>query len=155
MKEVFIPQSRRGRDPDNTSYWRLLVVDGHGSHIQGDTQVTRAPFNVLYHRTRQEGLTAQYILAGWRRSGLHSLDARKVLEKPEVACYRVITPDLAPLEDEVQETTKSLRKQDDKRSWDTTEIFRARGCTAEETAGYIDILPNRALIYNVEEELSI
>jgi hypothetical protein len=106
------------------------------------------------------------------------LDARKVLEKPEVARYRVITPDLAPpqshltltpqddyeyeriqetlnakltrsarrlqkqlshayfressarkllsfevskarkrtLEDEVQETTKRLRKQDDKRT---------------------------------------
>ena len=56
------------------------------------------------------------------------------------------------LEDEVQETTKRLRKQDDKRTWDTTEIFRARGYTAEETAGYIDVLPNRALIYNVEEE---
>jgi hypothetical protein len=59
------------------------------------------------------------------------------------------------LEDEVQETTKRLRKQDDKRTWDTTEIFMARGYTAEETAGYIDILPNRALIYNIEEEPSI
>jgi hypothetical protein len=55
------------------------------------------------------------------------------------------------LEDEVQETTKRLRKQDDKRTWDTTEIFRARGYTAEETAGYIDVLPNRALICNAEE----
>jgi hypothetical protein len=36
-----------------------------------------------------------------------------------------------------------------------TEIFIARGYTAEETAGYIDVLPNRALIYNVEEEPSI
>jgi hypothetical protein len=265
--QVFIPQSRRGRDPDDSSYWRLLIVDGHGSHTQGefifeclinqvlivyllphtshlsqpcdlgpfghlksyysknlksfialgDTQVTRARFNVLYHRARQEGLTAQYILAGWRRSGLYPLDARKVLEKPEVARYRATTPDLAPsqsrltltpqddyeyeriqealsakltrsgrrlqkqlshayfressarkllsfevskarkrtLEDEVQETTKRLRKQDDKRTWDTTEIFIARGYTAEETAGYIDILPNQALIYNVEEEPSI
>jgi hypothetical protein len=55
------------------------------------------------------------------------------------------------LEDEVQETTKRLRKQDDKSTWDTTEIFRARGYTAEETAGYIDVLPNRALICNAEE----
>jgi hypothetical protein len=30
----------------------------------GDTQVTRARFNVLYHRVREESLTAQYILAG-------------------------------------------------------------------------------------------
>jgi hypothetical protein len=182
----------------------------------GDTQVTRARFNVLYHRTRQEGLTAQYILTGWRRSGLYPLDARKVLDKPEVARYRATTPDLAPtqsrltltpqddyeyeriqealsskltrsgrrlqkqlsqayfressarkllsfevskapkrtLKDEVQETTKRLRKQDDKRTWDTTEIFKARGYTAEETASYIDILPNRALIYDVEGEPS-
>jgi hypothetical protein len=56
------------------------------------------------------------------------------------------------LEDEGQETAKRLRKRDDKRTWDTTEIIRARGYTAEETAGYIDVLPNRALIYNVEEE---
>jgi hypothetical protein len=137
-----------------------------------------------------------------------------VLEKPEVARYRAITPDLAPpksrltltpqddykyeriqevlsaklarsgrrlqkqlshayfressarkllsfevskarkrtLEDEVQEATKRLKKQDDKRIWDTTEIFIARGYTAEETAGYINVLPNRALIYNVKEE---
>ena len=124
--QVFIPQSRRGRDPDNSSYWRLLIVDGHGSHTQGefifeclinqvlvvyllphtshlsqscdlgpfghlksyysknlksfiapgDTQVTRARFDVLYHHTRQQGLTAQYILAGWRRSGLYPLHAR-------------------------------------------------------------------------------
>jgi hypothetical protein len=48
-----------------------------------------------------------------------------------------------------------LKKQDDKRTWDTTEIFKARGYTAEKTAGYIDVLPNRALIYNVEEEPNI
>ena len=36
LKEVFIPQSRRGRDPDDASYWRLLIVDGHGSHTQGE-----------------------------------------------------------------------------------------------------------------------
>ena len=144
MKEVFIPQSRRGRDPDDASYWRLLIVDGHGSHTQGefifecltnqvliiyllphtshlsqpcdlgpfahlmsyysknlksfialgDTQVTRARFNVLYHRAREESLTAQYILAGWRRSGLYPLDTRKMLDKPEVARYRATTRDL-------------------------------------------------------------
>ena len=179
--------------------------------------MTRARFNVLYHRARQESLTAQYIQAGWRRSGLYPLDARKVLDKPEVARYRATTPDLAPpqsrltltpqddyeyeriqealnakltrsgrrlqkqlshayfressarkllsfevtkarkrtLDDEVQETTKRLKKQDDKRTWDTTEIFKARGYTEEKTASYIDILPNQALIYNVEEEPDI
>jgi hypothetical protein len=33
-----------------------------------------------------------------------------------------------------------------------TEIFKVKGYTAEETAGYIDVLPNRALTYNIEEE---
>ena len=47
---------------------------------------------------------------------------------------------------------KEVKKQDEKRIWDTTEIFKARGYTAEETANYIDVLPNRALIYNVEEQ---
>jgi hypothetical protein len=61
----------------------------------GDTQVTRARFNILYYRAREEGLTVQYILVDWRRSGLYSLDARKVLDKPEVTRYRAITPDLA------------------------------------------------------------
>ena len=40
LKEVFIPQSRRGRDPDDASYWRLLIVDGHGSH----TSLVPEPF---------------------------------------------------------------------------------------------------------------
>jgi len=48
------------------------------------------------------------ILAGWRRSGLYPLDARKVLEKPEVARYRAITPDLAPPQSRV-----TLTPQDD------------------------------------------
>jgi hypothetical protein len=30
----------------------------------------------------------------------------------------------------------------------------ARGYTTEEIAGYINVLPNRALIYSVEEELN-
>jgi len=36
LKEGFIPQNRRGRDPDDASYWCLLIVDGHGSHTQGE-----------------------------------------------------------------------------------------------------------------------
>jgi hypothetical protein len=75
-------------------------------------------------------------------------EARKLLS------FEVSTARKRTLEDEVQETTKRLKKQDDKRTWDTTEIFKARGYTTEETAGYIDVLPNRALIYNVEGEPS-
>jgi hypothetical protein len=33
-----------------------------------------------------------------------------------------------------------------------TEIFKARGYITAETARYIDVLSNRAFIYNVEEE---
>jgi hypothetical protein len=66
--------------------------------------------------------------------------------------FEVSTARKRTLEEEVQETTKRLKKQDEKRTWDTTEIFKARGYTTAETAGYIDVLPNRALIYNVEEE---
>jgi hypothetical protein len=58
--------------------------------------MTRARFNVLYHRAREESLTAQYILVGWRRSNLYPLDARKILDRPEVARYKATTPDLAP-----------------------------------------------------------
>ena len=37
---------------------------------------------------------------------------------------------------------KEVKKQDEKRIWDITEIFKVRGYTAEETANYIDILPS-------------
>jgi hypothetical protein len=36
LKRVFIPQSRRGRSEEDTSYWRLLILDGHGSHTTGE-----------------------------------------------------------------------------------------------------------------------
>jgi hypothetical protein len=36
-----------------------------------------------------------------------------------------------------------------------TEIFKVKGYTEKETAGYINVLPNRALIYNIKEELNI
>ena len=36
LKRVFIPQLRRGRSEFDTSYWRLLILDGHGSHTTGE-----------------------------------------------------------------------------------------------------------------------
>jgi hypothetical protein len=56
----------------------------------------------------QEDVLAKYILTGWRRSGLYPLDARKVLDKPEVARYRATTPDLAP-----PQSRLTLTPQDD------------------------------------------
>jgi hypothetical protein len=102
----------------------------------------------------QETLSAKLTRSGRRlqkqlsHAYFRESSARKLLSF-EVSKARKRT-----LEDEIQETTKTLRKQDNNRTWDTTEIFRARGYTAEETTGYIDVLPNRALIYNVEEELN-
>ena len=146
LKEIFIPQSRRDRKADDKSYWRLLILDGHGSHCTGEfifecifnqivlvyllphtshlcqpcdlgpfsrlkgfysknlksfiatgqTQVSRAEFDALYYLTRQQGFTAQYIIAGWYRSGLWPINKRKVLLKPEISRYRQITPNLAP-----------------------------------------------------------
>ena len=36
LREIFIPLTRRGRSIDDKSYWRLLILDGHGSHITGE-----------------------------------------------------------------------------------------------------------------------
>ena len=36
LKEIFVPESRRGRDLEDASYQRLLIVDGHGSYTQGE-----------------------------------------------------------------------------------------------------------------------
>ena len=35
LREIFIPQSRRGRPIDDKSYWRLLILDGHGGQYTG------------------------------------------------------------------------------------------------------------------------
>ena len=157
LREIFIPLTRRGRSIDDKSYWRLLILDGHGSHITGEfifeclfhqitlvyllphtshlcqpcdlgpfaqlksyysknlksfiatgqTQVSRAEFDRLYHLTRQEGFTENYINAGWRRSGLWPINKLKVLERPQLSQYRQTTPDLAP-----PQTSQNLTPQD-------------------------------------------
>jgi serine/threonine protein phosphatase PrpC len=111
LTEIFILQSRRGRDLSDTSYWRLLILDGHGSHATGEfafeclvnqillvflllyishlcqpcdlgpfghmkryylkhlkdfiatgeTKVSRAQFNSLYHATRENAMSTEYI----------------------------------------------------------------------------------------------
>lgn len=62
----------------------------------GDTQVTRAQFNSLYNLTRQNAMTRQYISAGWRRTSLYPFNANRVLQRPEVALYRPISPQVRP-----------------------------------------------------------
>ena len=117
-------------------------------------RLTFTPQDDYEYKQIQEALNAKLTRSGRQlqkqlsHAYFRESSARKLLSF-EVSKARKRT-----LEDEVQETTKRLRKQDDKRTWDTTEIFKARGYTAEETAGYMDVLPNLALIYNVEEEPS-
>src|SRR5271170_5333437 len=160
-------------------------------------------------------MTSQYIIAGWRRSGLFPVYARKVLEKPEISRYRQTTPELRPsqskvtltpqdnyeyreistllssklsrsgkaklkqlnhafyeassarkilstelsnvrkrvLEDEEQATTKRLKKQDDKRIWDTKEVMTSRGYTEAEAEVFLSALPSRDIIYGTATEL--
>ena len=160
-------------------------------------------------------MTSQYIIAGWRRSGLFPVCARKVLEKPEISRYRQTTPELRPsqskvtlipqdnykyreistllssklsrsgkaklkqlnhvfyeassarkimstelsnvrkrvLEDEEQATTKRLKKQDDKRIWDTKEVMTSRSYTEAEAEVFLSALPSRDIIYGTATEL--
>ena len=56
--------------------------------LAGETRVDRAQFDILYARTREVGMNYQYIIAGWRRSGLYPLNVQKVLEKPKISRYR-------------------------------------------------------------------
>jgi hypothetical protein len=140
LRQIFIPSTRRGPN------WRLLLIDGHGSHLtadfqwecltnqvvfayllahtshlcqpcdlgpfaqlkryysqhlanyirQGKTEIDRAQFNILYNQARNAGMTRQYIMAGWSRSGLEPLNPQKVLSKAEISIYRATSPDLVP-----------------------------------------------------------
>ena len=67
----------------------------------GETQVNRAQFDLLYAQTRDSGMTHKYITAGWRRSGLWPVCARKVLNRPEISSYRQTTPELRPPQSKV------------------------------------------------------
>lgn len=179
----------------------------------GQTQVSRAEFDTLYHLTRQQGFTEQYINAGWQRSGLWPINRVKVLGKPEISRYRQTTPDLAPPQtsqnltpqdkweyDRINETLaakltrsgrkllkslnhayqnesnaritmsveisesrkrardeeekasmKRLKKEDEKRSWNAKDVALARGYSQEDSDLFLSVLPDRTLIYNVDE----
>jgi hypothetical protein len=124
----------------------------HTSHLSQQCHLTLISQDEYEYERIQETVSAKLTRSGRRlqkqlsHAYFRESSVRKLLSF-EVSKARKRTP-----KDKVQETTERLRKQDDKQTWDTTEIFKARGYTAEETAGYIDVLPNRALIYNVEEE---
>ena len=66
-------------------------------HIKiGRAEITRADFNVLYNEARQQGMTKQYIQAGWSRSGLEPFSLDKVRNKDELRAFRQPTLDLLP-----------------------------------------------------------
>ena len=140
LTEVFLPLTQRG------DRWRILLLDGHGSHStgefqweclsnqvalvyllphsthltqpadlgpfahlkshysknvksymsQGKAELNRAQFNLLYQRTRCTALIAQYIQAGWSRTGLNPFNLLRILQSTEVAQYRQATPNLIP-----------------------------------------------------------
>jgi hypothetical protein len=118
------------------------------------SRLTLTPQDDYEYERIQETLSSKLTRSGRLQKQLSHAYSRESSAR-KLLSFEVSKARKRTLEDEVQETTKRLKKQDDKRTWDTTEIFKARGYTAEETAGYIDVLPNRALIYNVEEELDI
>jgi hypothetical protein len=116
------------------------------------SRLTLTPQDDYEYERIQETLSAKLTRSGRRLQKQLSHAYSRESSARKLLSFEVSKARKRTLEDEVQETTKRLSKQDDKRTWDTTEIFKARGYTAEETAGYIDVLPNRALIYNIEEE---
>ena len=70
----------------------------------GETKVTRAQFNTLFNHTREVALSREYIEVGWRRTGLHPFNPRRVLLQPKLVQYRQTTPDLAPPQSSIHRT---------------------------------------------------
>ena len=75
--------------------------------------------------------------------------ARKILSF-ELAAHRKQS-----LEDEEHQIQKRLKKQDDRRIWETKEVFERRGYSAEDAELFVSVLPNRDVIYNTATEPSI
>ena len=88
------------------------------------SRLTLTPQDDYEDKRIQEALSAKFSRFGRRlqkqlsHAYFRESSARKLLSF-EVSKARKRT-----LEDEVQETTKRLRKQDDNRTWDTTKIFK-------------------------------
>ncbi|KAK5077329.1 hypothetical protein LTR51_003018 [Lithohypha guttulata] len=88
------------------SYARLLKA----FDPDGNRKVTRAQFNVLWAQARGEAFTTEYIVSGWRRSGLRPWNRHQLLTRPEVANYRPVTPDFQP--EKTVEFSTPKRKQE-------------------------------------------
>ena len=80
---------------------------------QGKAQLNRAQFNLLYQETRRTALTAQYIQAGWSRTGLNPFNPLRILDSAEVIQYRQATPDLLPSPNKEHHTPTNRAEFDD------------------------------------------
>ena len=68
--------------------------------------------------------------------------ARRILS------FELATHRKRSLEDKERQVSKRLKKQDDQRIWNTTEVFKSRGYSAEDAELFVNVLPNRDAIYN-------
>ena len=50
----------------------------------GETKVIRVQFNTLFNYTQEVALLREYIEVGWRQTGLHPFNPRRVLLQPEL-----------------------------------------------------------------------
>ncbi|EGU71944.1 hypothetical protein FOXB_17547, partial [Fusarium oxysporum f. sp. conglutinans Fo5176] len=105
LKEVYLPQTQ----PADESDARLIILDGHGSHVSpldngafnvykaayrkelqkltsltDSAPVDKVNFIKAYARARAVGMTKKNILSGWRVTGNWPISRRKALMHPEI-----------------------------------------------------------------------
>ncbi|KAH7471893.1 hypothetical protein FOMA001_g13732 [Fusarium oxysporum f. sp. matthiolae] len=105
LKEVYLPQTQ----PADESDARLIILDGHGSHVSpldngvfnvskaayrkelqklasltDSAPVDKVNFIKAYAKAREVGMTKKNILSGWRVTGNWPISRRKALIHPEI-----------------------------------------------------------------------
>ncbi|KAJ3454646.1 hypothetical protein MRS44_013246 [Fusarium solani] len=105
LKEVYLPQTR----PEYESDARIIILDGHGSHVSpldngvfnasiaayrkelqklasltDSAPVDNVNFIKAYAKAREVGMTKKNILSGWRVTGNWPISRRKALIHPEI-----------------------------------------------------------------------
>ncbi|KAG6979719.1 hypothetical protein FocnCong_v010364 [Fusarium oxysporum f. sp. conglutinans] len=94
LKEVYLPQTQ----PEDESDARLIILDGHRSHVSLTSLTDSAPvekvnFIKAYAKAREVGMTKKNILSGWRVTGNWPISRRKALVHPEIqAEKKEVTP---------------------------------------------------------------
>ncbi|KAF6514081.1 hypothetical protein HZS61_006337 [Fusarium oxysporum f. sp. conglutinans] len=105
LREVYLPQTQ----PDDESDARLIILDGHRSHVSpldngvfnaskaayrkelqkltsltDSAPVDKVNFIKAYAKAREVGMTKKNILSGWRVTGNWPISRRKALMHPEI-----------------------------------------------------------------------